>query len=473
MTFLIAIAGLAVAVWGCVFLFRGSLLSGAVAFLVAGCCFNEYFVRFDVGPITLTLERLVLATLMATYVAQRWLGRADPKKLQNADILLAGFLGVLFVSLFTGESFRGLKGEVPPMWRFLAGYLMPAILYWIARQSRLTENRVYHVLAVLGCLGLYLSLTGMLEIAGQWALVFPRHIADPKLGLHFGRARGPMLQSVSFGTFVCAGLFATWLWRDRLNRWGRAAIWMSLPLFVAGVYFSYTRSVWMGLGLGLLIMAAFTLHKSWRPLVLTGMIGGAVMLAAFKSDAILGFQREYSASDTRDSASLRISFAYVSWQMFLDRPVLGVGLGRFAQEKLPYLADRSTEIPLERIRELVHHNHYLSLLTETGMIGLSLFLALLAVWAVDAWKIARHPGTPDWIRGIAVMLLAMIAMLLPQWLGHELSYSPIDHSLLFLLAGMTSGLRPQAFAEQNKPLTRLAGKSREGDVPQRLPVTPA
>ena len=117
MPFLITIAGLALAVWGFVFLLRGSLLHGTVVFLVAGCCFNEYLFKVDVGPISLTLERIVLALLCVAYAVQRCLGRTDPKKLQNGDILLAGFLGVLVVSLFTGERAAGLKGPASRTWR--------------------------------------------------------------------------------------------------------------------------------------------------------------------------------------------------------------------------------------------------------------------------------------------------------------------------------------------------------------------
>ncbi|MBT4865294.1 MAG: hypothetical protein HON53_09270, partial [Planctomycetaceae bacterium] len=131
-----------------------------------------------------------------------------------------------------------------------------------------------------------------------------------------------------------------------------------------------------------------------------------------------------------------------------------------------------TAIPLERIRTLVHHNHYLSLLTETGFIGFSLFIGMIGVWAVDAWKMVRHTGTPDWIRGIAVLFLAMLSVILFQWMGHELSYSPIDHSLLFLLAGMTAGLRPQAFRVQQESLAQRAAEPHADDVNHPLPVLP-
>jgi hypothetical protein len=85
----------------------------------------------------------------------------------------------------------------------------------------------------------------------------------------------------------------------------------------------------------------------------------------------------------------------------------------------------------------------------------------------------RHTGTPDWIRGIAVLFLAMLSVILFQWMGHELSYSPIDHSLLFLLAGMTAGLRPQAFRAQQESLAQFAVDHQADDVSHPAPVMSA
>ena len=69
--------------------------------------------------------------------------------------------------------------------------------------------------------------------------------------------------------------------------------------------------------------------------------------------------------------------------------MFGVGFGRFYDRKLPYLSDRSQDFELESLRNLHHHNTLLSLLTETGMVGLAAFLALLAAWARSAWSLVR------------------------------------------------------------------------------------
>jgi len=65
--------------------------------------------------------------------------------------------------------------------------------------------------------------------------------------------------------------------------------------------------------------------------------------------------------------------------MFLDRPLLGVGFGQLLEAKKAYLADRSTDLNLEATRDYIHHNGFLSILTETGLIGVAIYLALPGV----------------------------------------------------------------------------------------------
>ncbi len=69
--------------------------------------------------------------------------------------------------------------------------------------------------------------------------------------------------------------------------------------------------------------------------------------------------------------------------MFLDSPILGFGFGQFPEAKWPYIDDRSTDLNLEIIRPLSHHNTYLSLLVELGLVGLTLYMLLLASWVAQ------------------------------------------------------------------------------------------
>ena len=437
---LYAIVGLLAVVWTAVFALRGSLVAGCLLYLTTAICFGHPFWHQEIGSVPLTLDRLVLLVLVAAYVVQWRLGRTDPKRLGRADWLLLAFTAVLVFSTVRLPWKDGFPGGPETVMRLLIGYVTPVCLYWIARQSRLGEGSVVLVQATLACLGVYLAVTGLLEVSGQWWAVFPKHIADPTAGIHFGRARGPMVHSVTFGLVLAVCLMAAWLWRGRFGRVGQLA-WVALvPLLLAGIYLSYTRSVWMGTALGAMIVLGLTLQGQWRPLVLGSMVAAGLLLALTRMDKLLSFEREYGAQYTRKSVDLRGGFAYVSWQMFLDRPLLGTGFNQFPDAKLPYLADRSTELELEAIRPYSHHCTFLSILTEAGLVGLVLFLAVLTSWAVAAWRLIADPRAAPWARSHGVLFLAAVGAYVVQGVFHELSYTPIDNSLLFLLAGVTVGL---------------------------------
>jgi len=433
------IAAAAAGLWLLYYAIRCSPLAGCLAFLLIASCFGYPFLHIDSGPLPLTLDRAAIVLIAGIYIVQRGLGQTDPKPITLAEKLLVVFLAVLALSTFTHNWSSLPPGSVPPVWRLTTGFFFPAVVYWLARQSRLTDRRIGLAHGALACFGIYLAVTGLLEAAGQWSLVFPHYIADPDVGMHFGRARGPMVQAVSYGLCLGVTMVAGYLWRNRWNRLGQL-FWLAvLPLQFAALYFSYTRSVWIGTALMIFVTLAFTLRGRWRPVVLAGMAAVALLFSVTQLDTLTDLQREGSATEARESAGMRASFTYVSWQMFWDRPLWGFGFGQFATEKLPYLSDRTTPLELELIRDYIHHNTYLSLLTETGLIGLGLFAAILACWIRFGWRLTRD-GNPPWVRAHGVLLLGGLATYGTQMLFHDVSYTAVDNSLIFLLAGLASGL---------------------------------
>ncbi|MCE9605816.1 MAG: O-antigen ligase family protein [Planctomycetia bacterium] len=430
-------------VWGGVVMLRGSLITASLGVLLAVCCFGYEFVHFDVGPLPLTIDRLLLGLVIGMLVVQRTLGLTEPKPLNKADVTLIAFVGYLFVSMLCSDWQGFPKGQVGPLWRWVGGYFTPLILYWGAKQSRWTDRTAGIVQGSLAIFGIYLGVTAVLEITQQWSFVFPAYIADPKIGLHYGRARGPMVHGVSFGHYMGVCLLAAWLWIGRLHPLGRGVMIATLPVYFAGVFFSYTRSVWMGTGLGLCTLLLMTLQGRARNLVMGGIAAAGILVGATQADKIVGFQREQSAADTAESANMRVGFAYVSWMMFQDRPLFGFGFGRFPLDKLPYLDDRATDLNLEKLRPYVHHNTFLSLLTDTGLLGLGLFLIAMLLWIRNAWVVYRAPASPEWAQRQAVLMLGALGVYACQLMFHELSYTPIDNSLVFFLAGTASALVPQ------------------------------
>jgi len=462
MTILFIIAAFAVLTWLTWFALRGSLLAGCSLFVLVAACLGFEFLQFDVGPLPLTLDRLAFIVLVGTYLVQRFLGQTDPKPIDRGDLLIFAFVGLLVANTFTHD-WRATSGaEVIPLWRLIAGYLVPFTVFWIAKQAPLSRSGVRGLHAVLAGFGLYLAITGILEITGQWSLVFPKHIADADLGLHFGRARGPMLQSATFGLCLTIGMLALLVSLPRLTPRGRLLLFGTLPLFFASIYFSYTRTVWLGAVASLAVLL-WTVLSGPRRIVTFAAIGTIVLAVGItRWDQIVALKRDSSAADTRSSTTMRASFAYVSWQMFLDRPIWGCGFGHFPIAKRDYLADRAIDLPLTEIWHEAHHNVLLSLLTETGLLGMLLFAAILGLWGLSSWQLWSDGMLPDWMRWHGLLMMTTLAAYFFALLFFELSYSPIDNSLVFYLAGVTAGLRSMAGHAAPAALPGLLGHWQRG-----------
>jgi O-antigen ligase len=198
---------------------------------------------------------------------------------------------------------------------------------------------------------------------------------------------------------------------------------------------------------GILVLAlavGLALPGNWRLPLLGGGLAAAVLLAATHWDELLSFKRDeaLAADKTAESVQLRPILAKIAWEMFLDRPLLGCGYYQYKTEHLDYLADRSTSLPLERGREFIQHNVALSLLTETGLVGLGLFAAMLFYWARDAWRLWRNAALPLWTRQMGLLLLIAMGAYLLNGMFHDVSVLPMANMTLFFLAGATAALRP-------------------------------
>jgi O-antigen ligase len=432
--------GLAAIAWGVIVARRASVLLGVGLLIITAYAFGHEFWDGRIGPLPLTLDRVLLIGLLGAFVVQWWNGGFNLRAMTGGDWLLATLLAVFVVSaLFSGHA-DVMPGLTSKWGRLVSSFAIPAILYALVRQLPVTSRDWTRLMVFVAALGIYLAGTAMCEVAGCWAFVFPRYIADANLGIHFGRGRGPELNSVSLGLYLTASAACAWLLLPQARqRWQQLVLLAAVPLMAFGVMISYTRSTWIGFAAAALVIAAFQIPRSWRiPTVACGVLVGA-LVACLAWGQLMGIQRGGTAADAEHSVDQRASFAYVSWQMFCDHPVFGVGFGRFFDQKLPYLSDRRQGFELESIRGLHHHNTLLSVLTETGVIGFAAFIAVIAAWARCAWKLATAAALP-WVRTHGVLMLALIASYLCSAVFHDLTFLPSQELLLFIMAGLTVNL---------------------------------
>jgi O-antigen ligase len=139
--------------------------------------------------------------------------------------------------------------------------------------------------------------------------------------------------------------------------------------------------------------------------------------------------------------------------MFQDHPVAGVGFGRFYDTKLPYLSDRSQSFELESLRDLHHHNTFLGLLVETGLVGLCGYVAVLLGWGRIGLSMATSSPSMSDLRPMGRFLLVALAVYLPSALFHDVSHIFQDQWLLFTIAGLAVAICEQSLSPATSDLS--------------------
>jgi O-antigen ligase len=456
MELLLLIVAAAAIVWWAVCARYGSLWVGCAAFVALGYVLGPPLWSPKVGPIPLTVDRVLLLGLGAAFLWQWRAGRLAATRLTRVDWLLMVAIAYFTLRCVATPAATINASEVKPLWRLVAAFWVPASLYLVARTAPRSERAWRGMLWTLAGLGAFLAWTAVAEVGKEWWAVFPRYIADPTLGTHFGRARGPALNSASLGVMLTMCFWSAWMLWPRLPRLGQLVMACLFALIAGGVFLTFTRSTWIGLAGGLAVIPLCQLPKQWRSVLAIGVVlVGAVGVVAL-GERVTDLGRKDSDGSAEHSVYQRASFVYVSMRMFRDAPVFGHGFSRFYDLKMPYLADRSQQLELESLRKLDHHNTFLSVLVETGFVGLTLFVALLAAWGRAAWRLAGDATREPWQRSHGLFALAVLIAYLSSALFHDLTLLPTEHWVLFLSAGVSVALLAEKRSDAVAAVARTA-----------------
>ena len=442
----VLVVGIIAAVaWALVLLRHGDLLACCLVYVVLVAMFDARFYSVPLAGMTLTVNRAAWVMLLFCYVLGRALGWAEPKRLGKADIALLAMLAMLVFSIFTHD---WTVSKAWGFWRFVGGFLIPASLFWIARQVPPSEQSISRCHAGLVIFALYLAVTSIAEVAEVWWLVFPPQVAwhHDTYWMFYGRGRGPMLFPMANGFFQSIGLYVVVTWWPRFDRFGRLLLMAAVCLLGAGIVCTLTRSVWIGSAVGLAVVLGLWLPAGQR-LRAAGLVCLAaplvmVLLMAGGWERVVRLDRDKSltAADAESSVALRPQFMALAWQMFCDRPLFGCGFGQYEQTLLDDYSDHSLDVNIEQIRQFTQHNVFLSLLVDTGLLGLGLYILLLGCWTSDAWRLWRSPDNPPWARRAGLVFLGTMASYLVNAMFHDLTQDSFTHIMLFTLAGAVAAI---------------------------------
>ncbi len=408
--------------------------------VLSGSVLGHDFFNAPVGPIPITLDRLLLLVTLGVFGYLYLTQKEDLRPLNRLDVSILVLLGIIGLSTVT-HNWRILDNM--PASRLLFFNLMPVSLYWVMRTSRLQVSDLKFIAFTMALFGLYLGLTAIAEVKGLSSVIVPSYIMHSETTEFLGRGRGPFLNPVSNGIFLTTCFCFTLMWWPRCQTGGRALILTMALIMAIGVYSTLTRSTWLGLAGACALFIWLPSTQRARGMLIILATSLAILLLPIISEKVFSFKRDVNVTqnEMEKSAQMRPMFFLIAKNMFEDRPLMGCGFGQYAKAKNPYLTDPNSGVPLLITKDLMQHNVFLTYLTETGLVGLFALVLMLILMAGTSLNIWNNESLDLWARQFGLIGVVMLVCYFVNGLFHDVSIIPMQHTYMFFLLGLINNIK--------------------------------
>lgn len=347
-----------------------------------------------------------------------WFFAEKPKRLVRQYgllvklILLFALVAVAVTLLFGNLSFGSLLGLRTDL-MFLAIFLIAGLVH-DKTYKRLGQKILLGATAVIALFEIALSTilpTNFLTRFGYG----PKTVAPYLPYGSLKRFPSTLGGANQLGAFLILPIALTFklAWRQR-KPWQFGL----LLIEVAALYFTGSRSGWLGALVALIIVTFIEIPSQMRTWLAGGLVLAAILaaLAVVRSDNSL-IRRSQGASGNPDAKHLR---AVISGAQELIHHPLGEGAGSAGPAS--FRSDRPQ----------ISENYYLQIGIETGFVGLTLFIAICGVLAWQLWQWRTLPGLAGPLLG-ALAGISVVNLFLHGWADSTTALT------YWTLAGLTFG----------------------------------
>lgn len=315
-------------------------------------------------------------------------------------------------------------------------YVPFALLFSVLRDVEWSPKRLRAGLYILVGLALVFAAIGFVEYATRSLLLNPKVIASNELEEYF-RVNSLFFDPNIYGRFlalVMLALGAVLLWERRPR-----AVWLAtagLAVLWGGLVLTLSQSSFAALLAGLCVLAALRFSFARvAPFAVGALAIGLIVVLAFPSALRLDLGDSESIDD---ATSGRYELMRGGVELAGDRPLWGWGSGSFAEEYLVQgFGARSDAVSAS-------HTIPLTVAAEQGIVGLAVYLALLAAALA---RLLRHARDDPYRAYIAA---GFVAVIVHTWLYAAFLEDPVTWTLLAV--GAVLARRPRSRRASAQPL---------------------
>jgi O-antigen ligase len=370
--------------------------------------------------------RTLLWAILAIFLLNALGKRIPLEPLDRTEIYMIVFSVILLVGVFLQSSRLHWSLRMTS-----DAFISPFLGYYVMRRLITSEERQRRLIQVLGYMGCYVIIIGLLE-----------RLLHPDL---FHRLSGPFRTGSTLHV-VLATVFFVVLAESCGSRglparkwiFPRSIRWFVLCLLPVVIILTWSRGNWAGLFMGIAVfwfLGLRLLHLSWK-IATFGLI--LILVPVIVISVSIFVPMEMFDTRVGDTGTIYGRFAtwLVGLQAGLSHPLFGIGLYNLTQE---VLIDNHLRFQGFGNFNSVHQS-FLQIFAEQGAIGLLAYLAILGSIFRKGLRLYRSgPGPQDRWRGVAVVAM-MVAYLIPGFFASTLHVvAVLHHVLVYAYVGGVAG----------------------------------
>ena len=334
--------------------------------------------------------------LWAVVLADRAL-RGQELRLRLTPLMFP--LGLVVISYATTFLATRSPGADALKFGYRASYFALVLLLPVLVRSRRQLQILFHYMLIAAAISTAVALAQFLlsGITGQ--LVTFTDAKNARVVTPFGpfpRCTGLMLhpnhQASTLAAVAVMSLYFATRPKERLAGARRGLYLLGFAWLTFGVFLTWSRSGWLALGAGSLLVPLIR----WPRLLVPYLLAGAGALWIGFQTGLLRQAYEFARDLNAASADFRWHMNEIAIHSFRDAPWIGRGVGGILEYSNPY--------------HLQVHNTYLQVVAEMGLLGILAF-AWLGGWLIQriAWRMEKSDALDrEWILALVLGFLIIL-----------------------------------------------------------------
>lgn len=372
------------------------------------------FLKINNHPV-FTFDRVVIVTLFLLVLLEAAMKRRNLLSVNGLEVAMILFSVVIIYSIISGgaDKFSGAR-------IFIDAFLYPFIIYFLAKNLIVDKESFNNFINVLLIVGIYLSLMGIFErLTGSDILVFREGMVERSGWL---RVNACFKDDATFGVIVSICFFIALYKFITCNNSGiknirKVFYGLTLGLLILAIFFNFYRGIWLALIVGLLAWFFFR-KTTLKKLPILIFILAIIIIPSFNEiKSTRFFEDRLTQVGTIQS---RLNTFDEVIHLFIKNPIKGIGFNNC------------------NIRG-GQHNTFLKFLSETGILGTSVFMILvwfLFYYGFRNYKLSRGHLANEF----SIIFICILICYSVTWIGLITGFSASINKLFFSIVGVSFGL---------------------------------